>query len=100
MRSSSRRRMSGSEYQLYGSVCSIEKAAYARRATTEPMSRLSSVADFAGRHRRWLAVLQIAPLAVFFGLLGWALRGSLQAAKHDLEDANIALFGAACAALG
>ena len=64
------------------------------------MSRLSSVADFAGRHRRWLAVLQIALLAVFFGLVGWVLRGSLHAAKHDLENANVALFGAACAALG
>jgi uncharacterized membrane protein YbhN (UPF0104 family) len=64
------------------------------------MSRLSSVADFAGRHRRWLAAGQIALLAMFFGLLGWALRGSLHAAEHDLRDANLVLFGAACAALG
>jgi uncharacterized membrane protein YbhN (UPF0104 family) len=64
------------------------------------MSRLSSVADFAGRHRRGVAAVQIALLAVFLGLIGWALRSSLHAAKDDLENANLALLGAACAALG
>jgi uncharacterized membrane protein YbhN (UPF0104 family) len=64
------------------------------------VSRLSRLADFASRHRRPLAVAQIGLLALFIGLFGWALRGSLHAASDDLKNANLALFGAACAALG
>ncbi len=64
------------------------------------MSRLGAIGEFARKHRRWFAAGQIALLALFLGLAGWALRGSLHAAAHDLENANLALFGGACAALG
>jgi uncharacterized membrane protein YbhN (UPF0104 family) len=64
------------------------------------MSRLSDVAEFASRHRRLLGTLQIALLAVFFGIFGWALRGQIHSAGHDLNNANLYLFGLGCAALG
>jgi uncharacterized membrane protein YbhN (UPF0104 family) len=64
------------------------------------MSRLSDVADFASRHRRLLGAIQLALLALFFGLLGWALRGSVHSAAHDLDNANLVYFALGCAALG
>src|SRR5579862_9280501 len=64
------------------------------------MSRLRAVADFAAAHRRLLGAVQIGVLLVFFGALGWALRGSLHSAARDLSDANLVLFGLGCAALG
>ncbi len=64
------------------------------------MSRLKAVVAFAAAHRRLFAALQIALLAGFFGALGWGLRGSLHSAVHDLDHANLALFGLGCAALG
>jgi uncharacterized membrane protein YbhN (UPF0104 family) len=64
------------------------------------MSRLSDVAGFASRHRRLLGVLQLAVLVLFFGVLGWGLRGSFGSAAHDLDGANLVVFGLACAALG
>jgi uncharacterized membrane protein YbhN (UPF0104 family) len=39
-------------------------------------------------------------LAVFLGSLGWALRGSVRAAAHDLDNANLVLFALGCAAVG
>jgi uncharacterized membrane protein YbhN (UPF0104 family) len=64
------------------------------------MSRLTRLAAFGSAHRRWLAAAQIALLAVFIGLFAWVLRGAFHGAEHDLENANLVLFGAACAALG
>ena len=64
------------------------------------MSLLTDIADFASRHRRLLGTLQIALLAVFFGIFAWALRGQIHSAAHDLNNANLVLFGLACAALG
>jgi uncharacterized membrane protein YbhN (UPF0104 family) len=64
------------------------------------VSRLTDIADFASRHRRVLGTLQIALLAVFFGTFAWALRGQIHSAAHDLNNANLVLFGLACAALG
>ena len=64
------------------------------------MSRLSTVASFASQHRRLLGAVQLALLAAFFVSLGWALRGSAHAAAHDLDNANLVLFGLGCAALG
>src|SRR5437868_7136527 len=64
------------------------------------MSRLTDLASFASRHRRLLGAIQLGLLAVFFGSLGWALRGSIHAAAHDLDNANLTLFGLGCAALG
>jgi uncharacterized membrane protein YbhN (UPF0104 family) len=64
------------------------------------MSRLSDAAAFASRHRRLLGAVQLALLLLFFGILGWALRGSVRSAAHDLDHANLVLFGLGCAALG
>jgi len=64
------------------------------------MSRLSEVAGWASRHRRLLGAVQVIVLIVFFGSLGWALRGSIHAAAHDLDNANLTLFALGCAALG
>ena len=64
------------------------------------MSRLRAAADWAAAHRRALGAVQIALLAVFFGALGWGLRGSLHSAARDLDHANLALFGLACLAVG
>jgi glycosyltransferase 2 family protein len=64
------------------------------------MSRLSTLARFASAHRRLLGIVQVGLLAIFFGALGWGLRGSLHSAARDLDHANLALFGLGCAALG
>src|SRR5436309_14735513 len=64
------------------------------------MSRLTDLASFASRHRRLLGAIQLGLLAVFFGSLGWALRGSIHAAAHDLDNANLTLFAPGSAALG
>jgi glycosyltransferase 2 family protein len=63
------------------------------------MSRLSDVAAFATRHRRLLVAVQLTVLAVFFISLGWALRGTVHSAAHDLGNANLVLFALGCAAL-
>ena len=64
------------------------------------MRRLSDLAAWANAHRRLLGAVQIGLLALFFGLFAWALRGSLHAAAHDLDHANLVLFGLGCGALG
>jgi uncharacterized membrane protein YbhN (UPF0104 family) len=64
------------------------------------MNRISRLAAWASRHRRLLGAVQLVVLAVFFISLGWALRGSVHAAAHDLDNANLVLFGLGCAALG
>jgi hypothetical protein len=64
------------------------------------MSRLSNVANWASRHRRLLGAVQLVVLAAFFISLGWALRGSVRSAAHDLDNANLVLFALGCAALG
>ena len=64
------------------------------------MSRLSDIAEFASRHRRLLGTVQLTLLVVFFGVLGWALRGAIHSAAHDLDNANLVLFALGCAALG
>ena len=64
------------------------------------MSRLEAVARFASAHRRLLGTVQLGLLVLFFGLLGWAIRGSIHSAAHDLGNANLVLFGLGCAALG
>ena len=63
------------------------------------MSRLSDVANWTSRHRRLLGAVQLIVLAVFLVSLGWALRGSVRSAAHDLDHANLVLFALACAAL-
>jgi glycosyltransferase 2 family protein len=63
------------------------------------MSRFSNVAEFASRHRRLLGAVQLVLLAVFFGLIGWGLRGSFDSAGHDLNHSNLVLFALGCVAL-
>jgi hypothetical protein len=63
------------------------------------MSRLSTVAEFASRHRRLIGAAQLVLLAVFFGLFGWGLRGTFGSAERDLHHSNLAYFGLACVAL-
>jgi uncharacterized membrane protein YbhN (UPF0104 family) len=64
------------------------------------VSKLSHLAGWASRHRRLLGAAQLAVLAAFFLSLGWALRGSVHSAAHDLDNANLVLFALGCAALG
>ena len=63
------------------------------------MSRFSDLGEFASRHRRLLGAAQLVLLAVFFGTLGWGLRGSFDSAGHDLHHSNLALFVLGCVAL-
>ena len=63
------------------------------------MSRLSDVASWASRHRRLLGAVQLIVLVVFFAAVAWALRGAVHGAVHDLEHANVVLFGLGGAAL-
>jgi glycosyltransferase 2 family protein len=63
------------------------------------MSRLTDIAGWAQRHRRLLGVAQLVVLVVFFGALGWGLRGSFHSAKRDLDHSNLVLFAFACLAL-
>ena len=63
------------------------------------MSRLSDLAAWASRHRRLLGAVQLIVLIVFFVSLGWAIRGSVRSAAHDLGSANLVLFALGCAAL-
>jgi glycosyltransferase 2 family protein len=64
------------------------------------MSRLRAIAGVAAAHRRLLGAVQVGLLVIFFGALGWGLRGSLHSAARDLGHANLALFGLGCAAVG
>src|SRR5712691_9704415 len=59
-------------------------------------SRLSSLRRFAAAHPRALVGVQLAVLAIFFGFVGWALRGSFHAAGHDLRNADPVYFVLAC----
>src|SRR5256886_2423455 len=58
-----------------------------------------SAISFFKAHPRVVVVSQLVILAVFFGSVGWALRGSFQDAGDDLRNADPVLFALACAAL-
>jgi uncharacterized membrane protein YbhN (UPF0104 family) len=62
-------------------------------------SRLSSVRRFASAHPRWIVIGQLVLFAVFFGFVGWAVRGSFHDASKDLRNANLALFALGCLAV-
>jgi hypothetical protein len=51
------------------------------------------------RHPRFFVALQLLALAAFFGIVGWAIRGSLHGAADDLRNANLVEFGVGCAFL-
>jgi uncharacterized membrane protein YbhN (UPF0104 family) len=59
-------------------------------------SRLSSLRRFAAAHSRALVGVQLAVLAIFFGFVGWAVRGSFHAAWYDLQNADPVYFVLAC----
>jgi len=48
------------------------------------------------RHPRFFVALQLVVLAIFFGAIGWALRGSLHDAGDDLRNANLVDFVIGC----
>lgn len=62
-------------------------------------SRLASLRRFVAAHPRELVAFQLAILAVFFGFVGWAVRGSFHSAGHDLRNADPVYFALACAAV-
>jgi uncharacterized membrane protein YbhN (UPF0104 family) len=51
---------------------------------------------FLKRHHRLFVAGQILVLAVFFGAVSWAVRGSFHSAWDDLKEANLVEFGIAC----
>jgi glycosyltransferase 2 family protein len=51
------------------------------------------------RHPRLFLGLQLAVLAIFFGAVGWAVRGTLHDAGDDLRNANLVQFVLGCAFL-
>src|SRR5260370_34589313 len=62
-------------------------------------SRLSSLRRFAAAHPRALVGAQLAVLAIFFGFVGWAVRGSFHAAGQALRNADPVYFVLACLAV-
>jgi uncharacterized membrane protein YbhN (UPF0104 family) len=54
---------------------------------------------FMKAHPRFFIGVQAIVLAVFFGFIGWAMRGTFKDAGDDLRNANPYYFGLACAAL-
>ncbi len=62
-------------------------------------SRLSSLRGFARAHPRLLIGVQLVVLGIFFGFVGWALRGSFHAAGNDLRNADPVYFVLACVAV-
>lgn len=61
--------------------------------------RLSSLRRVASEHPRWIVAGQLVLFAVFFGFVGWAVRGSFHDAAGDLRNADPVLFGLACLAV-
>lgn len=61
--------------------------------------RLSSLRRVASAHPRWIVAGQFVLLAVFFGFVGWAVRGSFHDAAADLRNADPVIFGLACLAV-
>src|SRR5215472_12740887 len=63
------------------------------------MSRLAAVTRFAAAHRRLFIAVQLTLLVIFFGAVGWGLRGSFGSASHDLGRANLVYFALGCVVL-
>ena len=62
-------------------------------------ARLSSLRRFASAHPRAVVAGQFVLFAVFFGFVGWAVRGSFHDAADDLRNADPLLFALACLAV-
>jgi len=58
-----------------------------------------SVAAFFKAHPRVVVASQLVILAIFFGSLGWAMRGAFKDAGADLRNADPVLFVFACVVL-
>jgi glycosyltransferase 2 family protein len=58
-----------------------------------------SIISFFKAHPRVVIVSQLVILAVFFGSVGWAMRGSFKDAGDDLRNADPVLFVLACVVL-
>ncbi|HZR96337.1 MAG TPA: lysylphosphatidylglycerol synthase domain-containing protein [Gaiellaceae bacterium] len=55
--------------------------------------------DFLKDHPRWFVAVQLVVLGVFFGFVGWAMRGSFEDAADDLRNADPVYFTLGCAVL-
>jgi uncharacterized membrane protein YbhN (UPF0104 family) len=60
---------------------------------------LRRLAAFPKQHPRAFVVVQLVVLGVFFGAVGWAMRGSFHDAGDDLRNANPVEFVVGCAFL-
>jgi uncharacterized membrane protein YbhN (UPF0104 family) len=60
---------------------------------------LRRLAALTKAHPRAFVVAQLVVLAIFFGAIGWAVRGSLRSAGDDLRNADLLQFGIGCAFL-
>jgi uncharacterized membrane protein YbhN (UPF0104 family) len=58
-----------------------------------------SIVAFSKAHPRVVVASQLVILAVFFGSVGWAMRGSFKDAGNDLRNADPVLFVLACVVL-
>jgi uncharacterized membrane protein YbhN (UPF0104 family) len=58
-----------------------------------------SIVAFSKAHPRVVVASQLVILAVFFGSLGWAMRGAFKDAGTDLRNADPVLFVLACVVL-
>ena len=63
------------------------------------MRVLRRIAGFPKKHPRAFVVVQLVVLGVFFGAVGWAMRGSFRDAGDDLRNADIVEFVIGCAFL-
>src|SRR5947209_89049 len=61
-----------------------------------PVKGLRRLAAFPTSHPRAFVAVQLAVLAIFFGAVGWAVRGSLHAAADDLRNADLVQFVLGC----
>jgi glycosyltransferase 2 family protein len=63
------------------------------------VSVVRRISAFPKQHPRTFVGVQLILLGVFFGAIGWALRGSFHDAGDDLRNADLVQFGIACAFL-
>jgi glycosyltransferase 2 family protein len=61
--------------------------------------RVARIASGLRARPRLVAALELSLLAIFLGLLAWAVRGSFHAAWKDLKSADPVYFALACAAV-
>ena len=63
------------------------------------MKAVRSIVAFSKAHPRVVVASQLVILAVFFGSVGWAMRGSFKDAGDDLRNADPVLFTLGCVVL-